>query len=135
VKKITVRLANEQDVPKFMEWIFNTPKNLFDPDVMSYPSTRTLVAVDEKDQPILFQPFQPVFMVESLAHKQGSSPREIALSLDRMDDVLEKLAQTYGIRELMFMSNEPSIIEFAQHHGYEVIKWTVLRKKLSPPKQ
>lgn len=133
MKKITVRPANEQDVPKFAEWALNTPKNLFDPGVMSYPSTRTLVAVDESDAPVLFQPFQPVFVLESLAPKPGSSPREIAISLARLNEALEGLAAAYGIREFMFLCEDQSVIDFAKRNGYEEIKWPVLRRKLSTP--
>lgn len=129
--KVDVRLAEEKDAPLASEWLVSTPSNLLDPDIASYPSLRTL-AVDIKGEPALYVPFHPVLVVESLGHKPGITPRENAYALRKVQDALEVVATKYGIAEVWWNCSDPTLIELAKRHGYEVLTTAVtLRKKVS----
>jgi hypothetical protein len=129
--KAEVRLANESDAPIASEFLSTTPDNLLDPGITTYPSLRVL-AVDINGTPAVYVPFHPVLVVESLGHKPGISPRENAYALKKLNDALEETARVYGISEIMWMCADDSLIEIASHHGYEVVKTKVLRKKVTP---
>lgn len=127
--KITIRQAEPKDGPKFVEFATNTADNLFDPDIVNYPSLQTL-AVDKDGETISYVPFHPVIVVESLAHKPGITPRENAVGLRRAQDTIEEIAKKYGIAEIWWECADPRLIEFAQRHGYRAVTTTVLRKKV-----
>lgn len=129
--KTTVRIAEEKDAEQLVTWLLNTPQNMFDPDIASYPSLRTL-AVDQDDKTVVYAPFHPVFAVESLAHKPDITPKENAIALRKVQDALEELARVYGIREIYWMCRDENLVKFAERHGYEVLKCAVLRKKVDP---
>lgn len=127
--KAEVRLASESDAPLCTEWILHTPDNLLDPEVANYPNLRTL-AIDLAGQPSLYAPFHPVYMVESLAHRPDITAKENAYALRKFQNALEELAKAYGIREVYWMCKDESLIAFAERHGYEVVKYKMLRKKV-----
>lgn len=127
--KITIRLAEEKDAEKFVEWSRSTPNNLFDPAISTYPSLITLAA-DKGDETISYVPFHPVVVIESIAHKPDITPRENAVVFRKAQDAIEALAKQKGIAECWWMCADESLIKFAQRHGYEVVKTTVLRKKV-----
>ena len=127
--KITIREATPADAEQFMEWFKNTPLNLSDPGIAQYPLLKTL-AVDKDGETITYVPFHPVFVVESLAHKPDITPRENAVALRRAQDAIDALAKQHGVSEVWWQCSDESLIEFAQRHGYEVIKTAVLKKKV-----
>jgi hypothetical protein len=129
--KVEVRLATEKDAEKFVEWEAVTTDNLWDPTIAGYPNLRTL-AVDIDGEPAVYVPFHPVFVVESLGHKPGITPRENAYALRKVQNALEDLARQYGIAECWWMCADASLMEFVKRHGYEVVQTHVLRKKVSP---
>lgn len=130
--KTTVRLANESDAQNFVEWQESTELNLFDPTIATYPSLRTL-AVDIDGAPVSYVPFHPVIAVESIGHKPNLSPRENAYALRKIQNALEELARTYGMAEIWWQCADPTLIELAKRHGYEVLSSAVtLRKKVTP---
>lgn len=131
----TVTLATDQDAEKASAFMCNTPDNLLDPDVVQYPSLRTL-KVEIAGEPVLFAPFHPVFCVESLAHKPNIRPRENAYALRKLQDALDELAKAYGIKEIYWMCKDKTLIDFVcpkdnpSKYGYEVVPFAVLRKKV-----
>jgi hypothetical protein len=129
--KTTVRLANESDAQNFVGWQTGTRLNLFDPAIATYPSLRTL-AVDIDGSPVSYVPFHPVMAVESIGHKPDLTPRENAYALRKVQDALEDVARTYGMAEIWWQCSDPTLIEFAKRHGYEVLTSAVtLRKKVN----
>lgn len=127
--KTTVRLASPADVSTYLEYNASTLMNMFDRDIAEYPSLRTL-AVDVNNKPSLFVPFHPCLVIESLAHRPGISARENALCISRADQQIAEYAKAYGMSELWFMCRDGSLIEAAQKRGYEVVKSSVLRRKV-----
>lgn len=126
--KITIRQAEAKDGPQFVEFATNTADNLFDPDIVTYPSLQTL-AVDKDGETISYVPFHPVVVIESLAHKPGITPRENAVGLRRAQDTIEEIAKKYGIAEVWWECFDPSLIAFAERHGYKKAG-IVLKKKV-----
>lgn len=129
--KVTVRIAEEKDAEQFVEWEQRTENNGFDPTIAQYPSLRTLVS-EIDGEPALYTPFHPVIVVESLGHRPGITPRQNAISIYRADQAIEQLARSYGMAEVWWMCSDESLIKAAQSRGYEVVKTTVLRKKVTP---
>lgn len=126
----SVTLAAQEDAPELVDWITSTPNNMLDPGIANYPSLRTLkVSVGDKSS--MYMPFHPVFCVESLAHRPDIKPRENAYALRKAQDVLEQMARSYGISEILWMCKDESLIQFAGRHGYEVLTCHVLRKKVA----
>lgn len=128
--KTQVSLASPEDAAQASEWLLNTPDNLLDPAVISYPNLRTL-KVDVDGEPVLYVPFHPVFCLESLGVKPGVSPRKLAYALRKAQDALEELAKAYGIKEVIQACKEPTTLAFSLRHGYEKLPGEVLRKKVS----
>lgn len=129
--KVTVRLAEAKDAVQFVDWENQTENNGFDPNIVTYPSLRTLVS-EIDGEPALYTPFHPVMVVESLGHRPGISPRHNAISIYRADQAIEKLARHYNMAEIWWMCSDATLIKAAQARGYEVVKTAVLRKKVSP---
>lgn len=129
--KAEVRLASEKDVPTLSEWAYSTKNNLLDPKIAEYPNLRVLAA-DVNGEPALYVPFHPVMIVESLAIRPGSTPKENAYALRKIQDALEKFANVYGMAEIWWQCADDSLIKLAEHHGYEVVTTKVLRKKVTP---
>lgn len=128
--KTQVSLASPEDAAQASEWLLNTPDNLLDPAVISYPNLRTL-KVEVDGESVLYVPFHPVFCLESLGVKPGVSPRKLAYALRKAQDALEELAKAYGISEIMWACKDPSTINFSRRHGYSPMPGEVLRKKVS----
>lgn len=128
--KTQVSLASPEDADQAAEWLLNTPDNLLDPAVITYPNLRTL-RVDVDGEPVLYVPFHPVFCLESLGVKPGVSPRKLAYALRKAQDALEELARAYGIKEIVQACKEPTTLAFSQRHGYSQMPGVTLRKKVS----
>lgn len=127
--KTTVSLAQASDAAQASEWLLNTPDNLLDSAVISYPNLRTL-KVEVDGEAVVYVPFHPVFCLESLGVKPGVSPRKLAYALRKAQDALEELAKAYGIKEVLWACKEPSTLAFAQRHGYSPLPGTSLHKKV-----
>ena len=122
-------VTTEEDMSLFAQWEFSTPDNLLDPDIAGYPGLRIL-AVTREEQPKIYVPFHPVFMIESLAHDPDITPMQNARALKKAQDDLEFMATSYGIKEIYWQCGDKSLIDLAVRRGYEVVTNTVLRKKL-----
>lgn len=128
--EITIRFAEPKDAPLFTSWVKEIQElNLFDPTVMSYPTTN-LLAVDKDGEPILYMPFQAVICGESLAPKPGLSKREEAIALKRVHEGLTNIAKGTGVREIVFVCKDESFAQFITHYGYEELPYKLFRFKV-----
>lgn len=128
MKQIFVRQAVPNDAPIYQEWAPTTKDALLDPGVLTYPSTRVLVA--HHGDPVLMMPVQTAFVLESLAVKPGLSPLEEAEALKQLTKTVAYAAGSQGVREIYFLCKDERVVEFAKRHGYEEIPWKCLRLKL-----
>jgi len=129
MKQVFVRFAEERDNPQFTAWMNAAQDiNLFDPAVMSYPTTRTLLA--HNGEALVYMPIQNALMMESLAPKPGITPIEEAIALREITKAVALLASQQQIRETYFLCKDERVVKFASAHGYEVLPWTTMRMRL-----
>jgi hypothetical protein len=129
LKQVYVRFANQADAPQFSEWVTAAREiNLFDPAVMDYPTTRTLVA--HNGEPLLYMPVQQVLMMESLAPKPGLTPIEEGLALREITKAVALLGSQASIRESYFLCKDERVVKFGAAHGYELLPWKTMRMRL-----
>lgn len=121
--KLTARMAEfharAEDRDLFTKWAFGTPNNLFDPKVMFYPTTNT-VLVENGNEPIFFAPFQAVIMLESLAPKPGLTVREMAAALATFHEGIVNICKQQRIREIYFICSDDAVAEFTLNHPITV---------------
>ena len=130
MRKAKLKQFARSDIPLLAAWLFeNRQQNHFDPDVMEYASTRILSTTD-KDGPVMYLPYQLVFMLESIATRPGVSKGKVALSLQECFDMLVTNSEQFGIGEIYTVATEPTILEFAKAHGFEEMEGTLLRIKV-----
>lgn len=129
MKQVWVRFAEEKDAEQFGEWVEQAKAiNLFDPAVMAYPTTKTLVA--HNGEALLYMPVQTTLTMESLAPKPGIAPIEEALALREITKAVALLASQAGIREAYFLCKDERVVKFATAHGYEELPYKTLRLKV-----
>ncbi len=128
-----ISAMSERDVHDFMDYVWHMkPLNMFDPNVIGYPRTVMLRAKSE-DENQLFIPLQSVLMYDSIAPKPGISPRQEALALARIGQVVDQAGRDTGIRETYFFCKDDRVADLCAKHGFEEIKGVrLLRKKVSP---
>lgn len=130
MKQIWVRFAEAKDEPQFAEWVKAAQEiNLFDPSVMSYPTTKTLCAHTDEEAK-LFMPYQLTLTMESLAPKPGIAPIEEALALREIAKAINVLASQAAIREVYFLCKDERVVKFAENHGFEKLPYTTMRLKV-----
>ena len=125
-----------EDTKKFIRWVWNLRKiNMFDMSVIGYPRTCMLRASDG-DGALLYMPLQPVLMYDSIAAKPGISPRQEALALSRIQQLVGSVAKDGGFGESYFMCRDDRVADIAAAHGFEELKNVrVLRQKHLPEVQ
>jgi hypothetical protein len=129
MKQVFVRFADQKDAPQFEQWVTAAQAiNLWDPAIMDYPTTRTLVA--HNGEPLMYMPVQTALMMESLAPKPGISPIEEGLALREITKAVALLASQQQIRESYFLCKDERVVKFASAHGYELLPWKTLRMRL-----
>lgn len=129
-KRIWVRPAKQADAKFFQHYMVSTEDNLFDPEVMTYPSTALLVAHKE-GEPLVFLPVQQAIVLESIGKKPGITDFEMAVSLKEIISAVVMSASATGKGELYFLCKEPSTQAFAEKNGFEKLPWPIYRLKLS----
>lgn len=130
MRNIFVRPALPKDASSFTDWITNTPLNLFDKDVMDYPSTITLCAAKEEGQ-IVYVPVQFPAVMESLAINPNADKLSVASAIAKIFDTVVTQCFVQGRGEIYFICKEESTIKFAESRGFEEIKHKVFRIKLN----
>jgi hypothetical protein len=120
IKARAADLSKKSDREPFVQFVFNTPGNLFDQKVMFYPTSNT-IAVELDDVPVFFGPFHAVVMLESLAFAPDLNDRQRAVVLRRFHDGIENACINLKIREIFFVCMDPRVAEFAIGRGYTEI--------------
>jgi len=129
MKQIFVRLAEAKDAETFDAWVKNAQDiNLFDPGVMAYPTTKTLVA--HNGEPLVYMPVQTTLTMESLAPKPDIAPIDEALALRELTKTVAFMASQLGVKEIYFLCKDDRVVKFAEAHGYEKLPWTTMRMKV-----
>lgn len=129
MRHIFVRPARAAEAQRFLEWSVATPNNLFDKDVASYPSTKTLCAYN-KQGPVLYVPRQQVFFLESLAINPEASEIDIAAALKEITQNVVSEAHEKGVGEIYFLCRDEATLEFAKRQCFEELPWRLCRIRL-----
>ena len=124
-----LRYATPEDAPQITEWLNSTQGNLYDPDVLTYPTLRVLCAYNGNG-PSVYLPAQTALVLESLAVKPGTPPIESARAFRDLVKGMELLASSLGVKELYFMCSDKNVISLAESHGFTRMENTCLRMKL-----
>lgn len=127
MKQRTLRYLRSEDQKEFLEVINRTPKNDFDPDILSYPTLRVLHSVGAES---VFLPVHQSLMLESLGTELGMSPLESAQGIRDLVKGAQLHASGLGIRELYFLATEDGVRKIAEGHGFTRVETPVLRLKL-----
>lgn len=129
MRNITVRLAEPKDAELFLKYEAETKNNLWDPAAGLYPSSFTLCTENEQGV-VMFLPVQPMLMLESLAIRPESDPKDVAFSLRKLIDQLVDTAKKLGMGEIAFVCKDSATEKFAEHHGFEKLPWNLYRLKI-----
>lgn len=120
-----------EDQKNYIEWVWRDRAiNLFDPDALNQTFSAMCVAGTEKN-PMIYIPLQPVFIYDAIASQPGITPRQEALCLWRIGQVVdEKMAET-GIGETWFVCKDDRVADICSRHGFEEVKGVrLMRRKL-----
>lgn len=128
MKNFTVRLASEKDAAQLTTWLANTPNNLFDPEIASYP-TLTVLVVEKDGEPIIYFPYHLVMQGESLAIKPGAEKKDLAYGFRALDNAFAAIARANGVGECFFACADESFSRFAAKHTWTPVKHQYLRRK------
>lgn len=130
MRHIFVRPARAADSEQFINWSRNTNQNLFDPEVVKYPTTSVRVAYNGNG-PLVYAPIQQPLFLEALAINPENSVIDTALALKVITQDAVSQCYARGSGELYFVCAEPSTEAFAQKHGYEKVPWPLYRMRLN----
>lgn len=129
MKQLKVRIARVEDAKEIGEWLMQTPRNLFDPEILNYPTFRAISSYNG-DGNVAHLPSQQVLMLESLAVKPGEISLATAQAFRDLVKGQELLASSFGIREIYFVCKDQDVLQVAEGHGFERIDYPVVRMKL-----
>lgn len=127
MKHVYVRAATEEDIPKFVEWSGQNPH--FDPAVMGYPSTFTLLAYDASG-PMVFLPTQQPFYMEAMTFRPGLTDFDKALAMKELTHALITYCHARGAGEIYFVGTNEGTNKYAQNQAFEEMPFKVYRIKL-----
>lgn len=137
--QLKVGLAQPEDAAQLKEWLETTEGNLYDPSIFKAKSLVATCAYNG-DGPVAYLPAQNVLVLESLAVKPGAPPFDTAPAFKDLVKAMELIASQRGIREIMFVCKDSSVIGVACSHGFEVLgdkqedgsikPWPTIRMKL-----
>lgn len=125
----------EADVENFKEWVWKMRSiNMFDPEVIGYPRA-AMAKAENEDGALLYIPLQAVLMFDAIAPKPELTPRQEAMCLWKIGEVVDQAARETEFREVVFFCRDDRVSDICARHGFEEIKDVrVLRKKV-PLKQ
>lgn len=128
MRRILARLAEEKDATNAAEWAVSNGNPVS--TALEYPSTLT-VAVDEEDEPVLYQTFHPVLMLEALVVKPGISKRQAARAIKELYEAVKRVAETYHMKEMYFFTEKPGMQQMVEKHEmFERVDMPCYRCKL-----
>lgn len=124
-----------EEQKQFSEWVWNLRKlNMFDSEMISYPRTTMLKASDATGA-LLYIPLQPVLMYDAIAAKPGITPRQEALSMWRIGELVDSVQKDLGYGESYFVCRDHRVADICLRHGFEEItNVRILRHKAEMPK-
>lgn len=124
--KITAELmpvgcVSQEDAELFRDWAWRRRiQTNFDADTLTYPRSCMAKASDSNGA-LLFLPFHPVIMFESLISKPGISAGKRALSMYRIGQEVERIAQQTGHGEAYFITNDANEVAATSKRGWTVV--------------
>ena len=130
MKNVTVRDAEPRDADNYADWLEAASDiNLVDKNVYSYPTCHTLT-VEKDGDPVLMNSFQSCLVMEALAPKPWISPMTEARALKALFDGIKQIAESQGVKEVLFGCKDPRVDTFVTRHGFEKLTFPVYRIKL-----
>lgn len=117
----TVGRMDIEEQKEFVAWVQSTRFNMFDPAVISYPRATMLKASDEKGA-LIYIPLQPVLMYDAIAARPGITPRQEALSMWRIGELVDTVQKDLGYGESYFVCRDDRVADICLRHGFEEIK-------------
>lgn len=109
-----------EDAQTFADWAWaRREQTCFDADTLSY--IRSCIAkVSDAAGPIMFLPFHPVLMFESLISKPGIGAGKTALGLHRIGQEAERIAHHTGHGEAYFITNDAAEVALVVKRGWTI---------------
>lgn len=130
MEELKVRIADEADVGNIVRWLNQNQGNLYDPDILSYPTLRVLCAYDSQKKPVAYLPTQRALFLESFAPAPDASELNLAEACRDLVKGTELLASMDKIREIYMVSTDEKILHLAEKHGFERLPYPLVRLKL-----
>lgn len=129
-----VSAMQPEEAQEFAAWIWRTRElGMFDRDMLGYPRAMMLKACDA-DGALLYIPLQPVLMYDAIASKPGLNPRQEALSMWRIGELVDQVQKDAGYGESYFVCRDDRVADICLRHGFEELKNVrVLKHKAQLP--
>lgn len=126
---VLVRKADLEKEP-VREWIErNSKRNDLDPAIFGYPSLCVL-ASHRNGMVYTYVPVQTVAMLESVGINPQADGKDVATGLMESVKGAALLAHNSGIRELYYLSSDPTVDAGAKAMGFEEMPHKVWRMRL-----
>lgn len=126
---MNIRKAKAEDAANILDWGEREKSvNLFDREVLYYPTTETLCV--ENGKPICYLPAQVVPMIESIILNPDATILERGKAIRKAIDGLLESAYKDGMREAYFVCESQDMVDYAQRVGFEKLEWPVCRIRL-----
>lgn len=129
MNELKMRIARLEDAKEIGEWLVGTQGNLFDPEILDYPTFRAVSAYNGEGN-VAHLPSQQALMLESLAVNPKVPILEAAQSFRDLVKGQQLLAISFGIREIYFVCQDENVLRLAENRGFERIPYPVVRMKL-----
>jgi len=126
-----VRPAKPNDAESAAEWAaVGFERNLFDPDILSYPQTTVFCAETDAGELVSFLPAQLVVMLESVASDPNAGDSMRGRALYFLFKHMQRIANVLHVRELYFVGTDEKLNVLAERCGFEKLEFPVYRFKL-----
>ena len=128
MEQLKIGYLRTEQQEQFLEWVNATPGNLFDRDILKAPTLSVLCSYN--GSPVAYLPMQQALVLESLAVNQAATLMDKGQAFRDLVKGAEQHASSHKIRELYMPCEDERVIRVAENHGFERLKWPVLRMKL-----
>lgn len=118
MRVVWARPGQAEDIVAIDARLRSTPDNLLDADILTYANVR-FACVGPVGNPDVTVPWHPVWMLESLAVKDGTDARTEAKALEVLVRHIVSLASEHSVNEIYFLCRDKRVVEFARHYGFE----------------
>ena len=132
MKQLKLRGARPDESKQILNWLTNNTSNHFDPQILGYPTLQILCAYEDTGEVIAYLPVHRVLMMESIAVNPKASKLQVAQALRDLTKASELVADSIGIREVMFLGGHGGVGEMAtgNGHSFEELPFKVYRNSL-----